>query len=122
MMRKRAPVALASMLCLGIFAYAKNPDSFRQFFRPLPKDQKVLHALNRLTLGRRPGEVGRSGKGREGLRQVAGLEKEQLYKGRDLALTTDFRDVLGELASHHLGNLKLQGAFPGYDPKFQGLV
>ena len=24
-----------------------------------------------------------------------GLEKEQLYEGRDLALTTDFRDVLG---------------------------
>ena len=28
-----------------------------------------------------------------------GLEKEQLYEGRDLALTTDFRDVLGELVA-----------------------
>jgi uncharacterized protein (DUF1501 family) len=51
-----------------------------------------------------------------------GLEKEQLYEGRDLALTTDFRDVLGELVSHHMGNPTPQGIFPGYDPKFLGLV
>ena len=29
-----------------------------------------------------------------------GLAKEQLYEGRDLALTTDFRDVLGELVAN----------------------
>jgi len=51
-----------------------------------------------------------------------GLEKEQLYEGRDLALTTDFRDVLGELVSRHLGNPTLQGVFPGYSPRFLGLV
>ena len=51
-----------------------------------------------------------------------GLEKEQLYDGRDLALTTDFRDVLGELVARHMGNPSLQGVFPGYDPKFLGLV
>jgi uncharacterized protein (DUF1501 family) len=51
-----------------------------------------------------------------------GLEKEQLYEGRDLALTTDFRDVLGELVSRHLGNPSLQTVFPGYDPKMLGLV
>ena len=33
-----------------------------------------------------------------------GLETEQLYEGRDLALTTDFRDVLGELVARHMGN------------------
>src|ERR1700693_5012813 len=33
-----------------------------------------------------------------------GLAEEQLNEGRDLALTTDFRDVLGELVSKHLGN------------------
>jgi uncharacterized protein (DUF1501 family) len=32
-----------------------------------------------------------------------GLAREQLYEGRDLALTTDFRDVLGEVVSKHLG-------------------
>jgi uncharacterized protein (DUF1501 family) len=51
-----------------------------------------------------------------------GLEKEQLYEGRDLALTTDFRDVLGELVSRHLGNPSLQTVFPGYNPKVLGLV
>jgi uncharacterized protein (DUF1501 family) len=51
-----------------------------------------------------------------------GLENEQLYEGRDLAVTTDFRDVLGELVSRHTGNPALQGVFPGYDAKFPGLV
>ena len=51
-----------------------------------------------------------------------GLEKEQLYEGRDLALTTDFRDVLGELVSHHLGNPTLANVFPGYTPRPVGLV
>jgi len=51
-----------------------------------------------------------------------GLETEQLYEGRDLALTTDFRDVLGELVARHTGNANLQGVFPGYTPKFPGLV
>jgi uncharacterized protein (DUF1501 family) len=51
-----------------------------------------------------------------------GLEKEQLYEGRDLALTTDFRDVLGELVSKHLGNPTVKGVFPGYAPKSLGLV
>jgi uncharacterized protein (DUF1501 family) len=51
-----------------------------------------------------------------------GLAKEQLYEGRDLALTTDFRDVLGELVARHMGNPTISGIFPGYDPKFLGLV
>jgi hypothetical protein len=37
-------------------------------------------------------------------------------------LTTDFRDVLGELVSRHLGNPSLKAVFPGYDPKGLGLV
>jgi uncharacterized protein (DUF1501 family) len=51
-----------------------------------------------------------------------GLQAHQLYEGRDLFLTTDFRDVLGELVSRHSGNPSLQGVFPGYNPKFLGLV
>jgi uncharacterized protein (DUF1501 family) len=51
-----------------------------------------------------------------------GLENEQLYENRDLALTTDFRDVLGELVSSHMGNRSLESVFPGYGPKFVGLV
>ena len=54
-----------------------------------------------------------------------GLANEQLYEGRDLALTTDFRSVLGELVQTHLGNRDLSDVFPGYVPsreKFHGLV
>jgi uncharacterized protein (DUF1501 family) len=52
-----------------------------------------------------------------------GLQEEQLYDGRDLALTTDFRDVLSELVARHLGNSNLKSVFPGYEnPKFRGLL
>ena len=52
-----------------------------------------------------------------------GLAPEQLYENRDLALTTDFRDVLGELVAKHLGNGQLSGVFPEYNrPKFRGLI
>jgi uncharacterized protein (DUF1501 family) len=43
-----------------------------------------------------------------------GLEREQLYEGRDLALTTDFRDVFAEVVSGHLGARKLDAIFPGH--------
>jgi uncharacterized protein (DUF1501 family) len=42
-----------------------------------------------------------------------GLEPEQLYDRRDLAVTTDFRAVLGELVSDHLGQ-KSDQVFPGF--------
>jgi uncharacterized protein (DUF1501 family) len=45
-----------------------------------------------------------------------GLEKEQLFEGRDLAVTTDFRSVLGELIRGHLGQKDLGPVFPGYQP------
>ena len=45
-----------------------------------------------------------------------GLEMEQLYERRDLAVTTDFRDVLGEVVSGHLGQTVTQ-VFPGYTQK-----
>jgi uncharacterized protein (DUF1501 family) len=52
-----------------------------------------------------------------------GLVSEQLYEGRDLALTTDFRSVLGELVETHLGNRDLSVVFPGFKAKsFRGLI
>ncbi|MDP8978975.1 MAG: DUF1501 domain-containing protein [Acidobacteriota bacterium] len=52
-----------------------------------------------------------------------GLAPEQLYENRDLDLTTDFRDVLGEIVVKHLGNPNLKSVFPGYTtPKFRGLL
>jgi uncharacterized protein (DUF1501 family) len=44
-----------------------------------------------------------------------GLDQSQLYEGRDLALTTDFRQVIGEAVARHMGNKDLANVFPGYD-------
>ena len=54
-----------------------------------------------------------------------GLDADKLYDGRDLALTTDFRDVFGEIAQKHLGNADLKRVFPGYASNaanFRGLL
>ena len=42
-----------------------------------------------------------------------GLGPEQLNDGRDLAVTTDFRKVLGEAVFHTLGARNLEVVFPG---------
>src|SRR3984893_1739199 len=44
-----------------------------------------------------------------------GLDQSQLYEGRDLALTTDFRRVLGEAVARHLENKNLNEVFPRYE-------
>ena len=44
-----------------------------------------------------------------------GLDQSQLYEGRDLALTTDFRQVIGEAVTRHLDNKNLSAVFPGFD-------
>ena len=57
--------------------------------------------------------------------QWPGLANDQLYEGRDLALTTDFRDVFAEVAARHMGATNLSTIFPGYNPKpanFKGLI
>jgi uncharacterized protein (DUF1501 family) len=54
-----------------------------------------------------------------------GLKSGDLHEGRDLALTTDFRDVFGELVQKHLGNSNLPAVFPGYAAsatKFRGII
>ena len=45
--------------------------------------------------------------------QWPGLEPEQLFEGRDLAVTTDYRSVLGELVRGHLG-AEVSTVFPGF--------
>ncbi|HXP45930.1 MAG TPA: DUF1501 domain-containing protein [Terriglobales bacterium] len=47
--------------------------------------------------------------------QWPGLDQSQLNEGRDLALTTDFRRVLGEGVQRHLGNKDLATIFPGFE-------
>jgi uncharacterized protein (DUF1501 family) len=43
-----------------------------------------------------------------------GLRNDQLNEGRDLAVTTDFRDVFAEVANKHLGTKDLNSLFPKY--------
>ncbi len=57
--------------------------------------------------------------------QWPGLKNDQLNEGRDLALTTDFRDVFGEVVQRHLGDKDLKRVFPGYaasPSKFKGFL
>ena len=54
-----------------------------------------------------------------------GLNDHQLNEGRDLALTTDFRSVIGEILTKHIGVMDLKPVFPGFDNnprKFSGLI
>lgn len=51
-----------------------------------------------------------------------GLSPGQLWEGQDLAITTDYRDVLAEVVQKRLGNTQLTQIFPGYTPTFRNLV
>lgn len=51
-----------------------------------------------------------------------GLEREQLVGPGDLAVTTDYRDILGEIVQKRLNNPLLGEVFPGYAPTFRGVV
>jgi uncharacterized protein (DUF1501 family) len=69
--------------------------------------------------------VGNSVRGGKVYGDWPGLKSDQLNEGRDLALTTDFRDVFGEIATKHLGSTNLKTVFPGYtgtSAKFRGVL
>ncbi|MGE0043636.1 MAG: DUF1501 domain-containing protein [Vicinamibacterales bacterium] len=56
-----------------------------------------------------------------------GLESSERFEGRDLAVTTDFRDVFAEVVTGHLGASAAAAAriFPGYAldrAKFRGVI
>jgi uncharacterized protein (DUF1501 family) len=60
-------------------------------------------------------------------KQVAGrwpgLDQAARYEGRDVAVTTDFRDLFGEILTRHLGARDLSAVFPGYTPgKAPGVI
>jgi uncharacterized protein (DUF1501 family) len=56
--------------------------------------------------------LGGSVKGGKVYGQWPGLQPEQLFEGRDLARTTDFRDVFAEVLQRHLGLKDLAPVFP----------
>jgi uncharacterized protein (DUF1501 family) len=54
-----------------------------------------------------------------------GLEPAQRFEGRDVAVTTDFRDLFAELLARHLGARELSAIFPGFTPdaaRFPGAI
>lgn len=57
--------------------------------------------------------------------QWPGLGDDKLHEGRDLALTTDFRDVFGEVAHKHLNHADARNLFPNHHVNpahFRGLL
>jgi uncharacterized protein (DUF1501 family) len=62
--------------------------------------------------------MGGSVRGGQVYGQFPGLETNQLYQGRDLAITTDFREVLIPLIKNHLNVSTAESAkvFPGFTP------
>jgi uncharacterized protein (DUF1501 family) len=54
-----------------------------------------------------------------------GLAPEQLNEDRDLAMTTDFRDVFAEVITGHMGAEHTSAVFPDFTvdkSKFKGLM
>jgi uncharacterized protein (DUF1501 family) len=54
-----------------------------------------------------------------------GLDPAARYENRDLAVTTDFRDLFAEILVRHLGGRKVDAVFPGHpvEPgRFPGVI
>jgi uncharacterized protein (DUF1501 family) len=69
--------------------------------------------------------IGNSVKGGKIYGDFRGLKADKLYEGRDLDVTTDFRDVFAEAAYTHLSSNDLGKVFPGYSAgsaKFRGYL
>lgn len=60
--------------------------------------------------------IGNSVKGGKVYGDWKGLSNDKLYEGRDLDVTTDFRDVFGEVSYKYLGSKDLSKMFPNYQP------
>src|SRR6516164_9302314 len=55
-MRIKSIAAAGLVVCLGLAAHTKINELFE---RPIPKQDRVAHALNRLTFGPKPGDAER---------------------------------------------------------------
>lgn len=76
------------------------------------------HATAMLVLGG-PVEGGRV------LGKWPGLDARERFEGRDVAVTTDFRDLFAEILARHLGGRELGAVFPGFTPdprRFPGAI
>jgi len=51
-----------------------------------------------------------------------GLEPDDLFEGQDLAITTDYRNVLAEILQRRAATTDLDFVFPGLVPEFPGVI
>jgi uncharacterized protein (DUF1501 family) len=65
--------------------------------------------------------LGPQAKGGRMLGRWPGLKNEALEEGADLAVTTDYRSVLAEVISGHMGMQDLSAVFPGFTPEPVGV-
>jgi uncharacterized protein (DUF1501 family) len=107
-------------------------DSLRAFLTDLGEDAKRTLVVTMTEFGRTCRENGNSGTdhGHGGMMLLAGgpvrgkkvygdwpgLEDRDMYQGRDLKVTTDFRDVLAEILTRHMQFKLPRGFFPDYRP------
>lgn len=66
--------------------------------------------------------LGNAVKGRRVMAQWPGLRVEQRFENLDLDITIDYRDILAEIIQQRLGNPNLAAVFPGYTPRFRGIL
>jgi uncharacterized protein (DUF1501 family) len=116
-------------------------DSIAAFWRDMGADSEHITLVTMSEFGRTAHQNGTGGtdhghanamfvlggqvKGGKVYGKWPGLSDHQLNEGRDLAITTDYRAVLGEVVSKTIGATNLELTFPGakLNPKqFLGLV
>jgi len=116
-------------------------DSIAAFWRDMGQDAESVTLVTMSEFGRTAHQNGTGGtdhghanamfilggnvKGGKVYGKWPGLSEHQLNEGRDLAITTDYRNVLGEVVSKTIGATNLDVTFPGarLNPKqFLGLV
>lgn len=104
-------------------------DSIAAFWRDMGDDAGDITLVTMSEFGRTARENGTGGtdhghanamfvlggqvKGSKVYGKWPGLDNDQLNEGRDLALTTDYRQVLGEVVTRSLGAENLELVFPG---------
>ena len=125
-------------LAVGLTAFG---EALAAFDRDLGERMEDVVVLSMSEFGRTVGENGNRGtdhghatamlvlggpvKGGRVYGRWPGLGREQLYESRDLAVTTDFRDLFAEVAVRHLGVPARAPLFPGFpiDPgRYPGLL
>jgi uncharacterized protein (DUF1800 family) len=94
------------IVLLGVAVLAAYSTDYSQFEKPLNKDEEILHALNRLTFGPRPGDV-------EAVRKM-GLKKwidQQLHPER-IAENPEVAERLRPLESLHMSPAEIATNYP----------